>query len=260
MTLHTAIPLLLALATGFPVEPPSITPAPSGETRTHAAGWGERSWLDQHGDGVAFLRDSDHPRGADLVLLGDSITQSFGGEGRRTGQPGRSALAAALPGLVIANQGISGDRTQHLIWRLEEGALAGREPRFVAVMIGTNNLPHDAGAEIGAGVVEVVRVIRRLSPDSDILLLAIPPRGVEPSDPMRRRRMIANALARSFAESNPRVTWVDPWAAFLDDDGRPRPGLMAGDAVHFGPEGYAVWADHLRRALDPLVSNPAGSI
>ncbi len=158
--------------------------------------------------------------------------------------------------MIVANQGISGDRTQHLAWRLEQGALAGREPEFIAVMIGTNNLPHDAGAEIGAGIVEVVRTVRRLAPSSTVLLHAIPPRGAEPDDPMRERRRIANALARSHADSDPNVTWLDPWPSLLDENRRPRAGYMAGDAVHFGPKGFELWATRLREALRPSQPGP----
>ena len=229
--------------------PETVQPVPSSETRSRPAGWGSRSWRDQHEDGRRFLRESTHPQGADLVLLGDSITQSFGGEGRQTGQPGRTALVTALPDLVVANQGISGDRTQHLLWRLENGALAGRNPGFVAVMIGTNNLPHDGGDEISAGMIEVVRAVRRIAPSTVVLLHAIPPRGTEPDDPMRGRAALANAQARSFAETDPKIVWIDPWPSLLDETGRPRPGFMAGDAVHFGPKGYTLWATRLQEVV-----------
>ncbi len=257
-----ALPLL-AVMLALLASPPSVDPVPSPETRSHDAGWRGRSWLDQHEDGVAFLTTSTHPQGADVVLLGDSITQSFGGEGRDTGQPGRAALESALPGVLVANQGISGDRTQHLLWRLEHGALAGRSPGVVAIMIGTNNLPHDTGAEIGAGVIEVVRTVRRVAPDSLVLLIAIPPRGASPDDrenPMRRRGEIANTLARHHASTDPSVVWVDPWAALLDADGRPRDGFLAGDAVHLGPDGYRLWAEVLAAHLpNPLEDSPETS-
>ncbi len=248
---------MIAAVAALHAPPVTLDPVPSPETRSHPAGWRGRSWLDQHQDGVAFLQRSDHPRGADLVLLGDSITQSFGGEGRDTGQPGREALSSALPEVLVANQGISGDRTQHLLWRLEHGALAGRSPNVVAIMIGTNNLPYDAGAEIGAGVIELVRTVRELAPDSTILLHAIPPRGASPEDPMRRRGAIANALARSHADTDPAVIWVDPWAALLDDRGRPRAGLLAGDAVHLGPDGYRLWAETLATHVPRPVARPS---
>jgi lysophospholipase L1-like esterase len=237
--------LSITVALTMTSPPAALSPIPSPETRSHPAGWRGRSWLDQHQDGIAFLQRSDHPRGADLVLLGDSITQSFGGDGRDTGQPGREALTSALPGIVVANQGISGDRTQHLLWRLEHGALADRDPDFVAIMIGTNNLPHDAGAEIGAGIIEIARSVRRLSPRSTILLHAIPPRGGSPLDPMRRRVLIANALVRSHVATDSSMVWVDPWSDLLTERGHPRPGFVAGDAVHLGPDGYRLWAETL---------------
>jgi beta-glucosidase len=126
-------------------------------------------------------------------------------------------------------------------------------------MIGTNNLPHDTGAEIGAGIIEVVRTVRRLAPESSVLLIAMPPRGASPDDrenPMRRRGEIANTLARHHARTDPSVVWVDPWAALLDADGRPRDGFLAGDAVHLGPDGYRLWAAALAAHLPNLLEDP----
>ena len=231
--------------------PETVQPVPSSETRSRPAGWGSRSWRDQHEDGRRFLQESTHPGGADLVLLGDSITQSFGGEGRRTGQPGRTALRRALPGLVVANQGISGDRTQHLLWRLRHDALAQRNPTWIAVMIGTNNLPHDQPPAIAAGIKEVVAEIQRISPTSIILLHAVPPRGTSPEDPMRARATETNRIARSLADGK-QVRWVDPWRVLLEDDGAPRSGFLAGDGVHLGPQGYEAWA----KTLQHQVSRP----
>ena len=236
--------------------PKTVQAVPSPETRSRAAGWRGRSWMDQHEDGRRFLRDSPHPTGADLVLLGDSITQSFGGEGRLTGQPGLPALEAALPDLVVANQGISGDRTQHLLWRLRHDALAKRQPPWIAVMIGTNNLPHDAAPEIAAGIQAIVEEIRRISPDSIILLHALPPRGLTPEDPMRKRAAETNRLARPLADGD-RVRWVDPWSVLLEADGSPRDGHLAADGVHLGPEGYAAWAKQLGLKMKGARNRPA---
>lgn len=244
--------ILFLASTASPLDPPAppntVQPTPSTENRSRAAGWGERSWLDQHEDGRRFLKESSHPSGADLLLLGDSITQSFGGQGRRTGQPGREALQRSLPDLVVANQGISGDRTQHLIWRIQNGALANRQPRWIAVMIGTNNLPHDDAGEIALGIQKVVDELRAISPESIVLLHAVPPRGVRSDDPMRKRADETNRIARTFADGR-RVRWVDPWPSLLDEADRPRPGFMAGDAVHFGPKGYALWATRLQEVI-----------
>lgn len=234
-------------------DPPSSAPATtipttSPETRSRAAGWGDRSWSDQHEDGRRFLRESEHPDGADLVLLGDSITQSFGGEGRRTGQPGRASLRRHLPGIVIANQGISGDRTQHLLWRLGNDALAGRRPAVISVLIGTNNVPHDEPEAIAAGTARILETIRTLAPESVILLHAIPPRGVEPDDPLRARVARTNELTRRLATTST-IRWIDPWKSLLDPEGRPIPGRLAADGVHLGRDGYDLWARVLAAEL-----------
>ena len=77
--------------------PATRFPVPSLETRTQAAGWGERTWQEQFEDIRAGARKLD-PR---LVLIGDSITQSWGGGGRQVGGPGvaaRERWLEPLPG------------------------------------------------------------------------------------------------------------------------------------------------------------------
>ncbi|MCH2161590.1 MAG: GDSL-type esterase/lipase family protein [Phycisphaerales bacterium] len=220
--------------------PATVIPVPSPETRSHAAGWRGRSWLDQHQDGSTHLEGNP----VQLVLIGDSITQSFGGEGRQTGQPGAEALAEALPGVAVANQGISGDRTQHVLWRLENAALGGRCPGFIAVMIGTNNLPHDSAEEIVLGIEEIARRIRLACPESTLLLHAVPPRGHAPNDAMRRKVMEVNTTIRTLCTRDG-VEWVDPWTEAVAEDGTLNPKVMAGDGVHLAPGGYQAWASAL---------------
>ena len=232
-------------------DPPStVVPVPSSETRSQAAGWRGRSWLQQHQDGTDFLKENQ----ADLVLIGDSITQSFGGEGRNTGQPGSKALTAALPNMTVANQGISGDRTQHVLWRLDHNALAGTCPAHIALMIGTNNLPHDSAPDIINGIERIVHHIRLLCPNSTVLLHAVPPRGLNPDNPMRTKVTNINDAIRRIGQTDG-VTWVDPWSDAILDDGDLDPEVMAGDGVHLSFNGYRTWA----RALQTAMAKTPGS-
>lgn len=42
--------------------------------------------------------------------------------------------------LGVANYGIAADRTEHVLWRIENGEVEGLNPRLIVLEIGTNNL------------------------------------------------------------------------------------------------------------------------
>src|SRR6185369_10731837 len=79
-----------------------------------------------------------------------------------------------------ANFGIGGDRTQHVLWRIENGELDGIKPKAAVIMIGTNNTGGDTAEGIAKGVTKIVETVRQKSPDTKILLLAVFPRGDKP--------------------------------------------------------------------------------
>jgi lysophospholipase L1-like esterase len=107
----------------------------------------------------------------DLVFVGDSITQGWEGAGRTIWEEAYGPRRAV-------NIGISGDRTEHVLWRLDHGNLDGITPKVAVVMIGTNNISHNAHStdEVLAGVQAVVKRIREISPNARVLLLGIFPR------------------------------------------------------------------------------------
>ena len=69
---------------------------------------------------------------AAVLFIGDSITQGWEGEGKNVWSRYYSPRQAI-------NLGIGGDRTQHVLWRLDNGNLKGLKPKAAVVMIGTNN-------------------------------------------------------------------------------------------------------------------------
>ncbi len=68
---------------------------------------------------------------AELIFLGDSITNGWS----RQTELWEKSFGKYKP----ANFGIGGDRTQHVLWRIENGELEGIHPKAVVLMIGTNN-------------------------------------------------------------------------------------------------------------------------
>ena len=225
--------------------PASARPVPNPETRSQAAGWGNRSWLDQFEDIKAGTRELE-PR---IVLIGDSITQGWAGLARQIGGAGDAARAQTLDPLgPILNAGISGDRTQHVLWRLDHGMLDGASPNSIVLMIGTNNLPHDSVQDITLGIGHILEKLIALPGAPKIVLVSIPPRGLEPTDPMRIKGDEINARVKSLARSlGVRFLSLDP--ILLDAQGRARADRMAGDFVHFSSAGYEAVAAQLARVL-----------
>ena len=84
----------------------------------------------------------------DLLFLGDSITQGWSGAAKTWDRFYGPRKAA--------NFGIGGDRTEHVLWRIQNGELKGIEPKVVVLMIGTNNASGSTPDEIAQGVTAIV--------------------------------------------------------------------------------------------------------
>jgi len=108
----------------------------------------------------------------DLLFIGDSITDGWQGGGKEVWQKyygNRKAM----------NAGIGGDRTQHVIWRLDNGNIDNIHPKLAVLMIGTNNSNgnDNTAEEIGEGITTIVKRLRDKLPETKVLILAIFPRG-----------------------------------------------------------------------------------
>src|SRR5689334_9616611 len=68
--------------------------------------------------------------GVDVLFLGDSITDAWGGEGHGKSEGSKIFEEEFVP-LKAANFGIGGDRTQHVLWRLQNGELDDIQPKVV---------------------------------------------------------------------------------------------------------------------------------
>jgi hypothetical protein len=135
-----------------------------------------------HAANVARAKKGD----IDLLFLGDSITQFWG-------SAGKAVWAANFGTLKAANFGVSADRTQNVLWRLQHGEGEGFQPKVILLMIGTNNLgpevdnktPRNTPADIAAGIAAIVGEIRTRFPAAKTLLLGILPREAK-GDPDRK--------------------------------------------------------------------------
>ena len=180
----------------------------------------------------------------DLVFIGDSITQAWEGNGK-------DVWAKYYGKRNAVNLGIGGDRTQHVIWRLDNGNLKDIAPKAAVIMIGTNNSGSNSPAEIADGVKVIVEQIRKKSPNTKILLLAVFPRGTNNDDTRRKVNQGANAIFEKLADSK-HVHYLDIGEHFLTDNGTLEREIMP-DLLHLSPQGYTIWAESIEKSLAKLL-------
>ncbi|HEX7899739.1 MAG TPA: GDSL-type esterase/lipase family protein [Planctomycetota bacterium] len=195
----------------------------------------DSAWVKRH---EAFVVEAKKG-GAELLLLGDSITDAWRGQ--------KALWDERFAPLKAANFGMSGDCTQHLLWRLRNGLLDGPRPKAVMLLIGTNNLGWgQQSVESAAAGVEAL--VDELRGKTRILLLGVFPRGEKPDDPFRARIQDLNGRLAKLKH----VSYLDLGPLFLSPDGTLSKELMP-DFLHLSEKGYRVWADAVKQPLDDLL-------
>lgn len=204
----------------------------------------EGGWLKRH---ESFV-DRAKKGGVDVVFLGDSITQGWEGGGKDIWKERFDPLKAA-------NFGISGDRTEHVLWRITTGKeLEGIDPKAFVIMIGTNNLGNKQTPEMAAdGVTAIVKELRKQKPSARILLLAVFPRGAKSTDGYREKVKDVNQRIAKLADGKA-VQFLDIGGKFLDQAGDLPKEIMP-DALHLSAKGYKIWADSIQSQLNDLLKN-----
>lgn len=173
-----------------------------------------------------------------LLFLGDSITRRW--------DTAPDIYNKYYSQYQPANFGIGGDKTQHVLWRIDHGELDGIHPKVVVLMIGTNNILYPA-ADIVKADTKILAEIHQKLPDTKVLLLGIFPRSATASDPWRAKiKQVNTQLAK--LDDGDKTRYLDIGDDFLNPDGTLK-GIRT-DHVHPTPEGYQIWAD----AMNPLLT------
>lgn len=225
----TLLTLLFTLVCGslsFAQEHPADQPAAKNE------GW----WKQRHKTLANNLKENR----CDLLFIGDSITQEWETKGK-------AVWAQYFVPLNAANFGISGDCTNHVLFRMEDSKLeTPHPPKVCVIMIGTNNTGHfkakESPEETAKGILAIARKCTDTFPKTQVILLNIFPRGGQKDDALRMHNDKINAILNKSKIKN--VTVANIGKAFLNPDGTFKPG-MSNDLLHFSETGYRVWAEKM---------------
>lgn len=215
----------------------AIQPVPKGE-----------KWMKRHEAMVERANQGD----IDLLLLGNSITDYWN-------KRAKDVYQDTFGDYKTANFGISADRTQHLLWRLQNGIGEGFQPEVTVLLIGTNNTgweknkePRNQPDEVITGIKTVVNEVTKRFPESKLLLFALFPRG-DADNPQRDQIDTINKAIASLHDGD-QIFFYDIGHKFLDENGEIPESLMP-DKLHPSAEGYKIWSQALQKPLKKFLSN-----
>jgi lysophospholipase L1-like esterase len=247
---RTGLTLAIALGSLVLVRADDAKPAHSAVRPVPRDG----NWMKMHTKFVEMASQG----GIDVLFLGDSITDAWGGEGHNPRSSGSKVFAKEFEPHKAANFGIGGDRTQHVLWRLQNGELKGIRPKVVMLMIGTNNSngKDNTAEEIADGIKAIIRQIHKQSPHTRILLLGIFPRAnkktaAENQAQMEKIRAVNEIIAK-LDDGGTKVKYLDIGDKFADKDGTIPREIMP-DQLHLSAKGYQIWADAVKGPIEELL-------
>ena len=175
----------------------------------------------------------------DIVFIGDSITHAWEVEGS-------AAWQHYYAHQKTLNLGYAGDRTEHLLWRIQHGEIDGLYPKLLVLLIGTNNAGHrlDTPEEIAAGIKTILEELKQRLPSTKLVLMAIFPRSRNNKKPMRKRVNSTNQLIQQFTDKE-QVLWLDINHYFLTKDHVLLESIMP-DLLHPNAAQYWIWAEQIK--------------
>lgn len=186
-----------------------------------------------------------------VLFLGDSITEGWG----KAPEVWKNFYQKYEP----ANFGIGGDRTEHVLWRIEKGELDGIQPKVVVLMIGTNNSGTNTAEQIAAADKKIVAQIQAKLPQTKVLLLAVFPRGPRKNrdgsmDTGEKKMEIIRAVNAELCklDDGKTVRYLDIGPKFLGPDGK-IPNDVMPDQLHPNAKGYQIWAEAMQPLLDEMM-------
>jgi lysophospholipase L1-like esterase len=211
------------------------------------------NWMQRHEGINERAKQGD----VDLLFIGDSITDYWQ---RPAPSGGKEVWEKYYGNRKAMNAGIGGDRTQHVLWRLENGNIDALHPKLAVVMIGTNNSngKDNTAEEIADGIKAIIAKLREKLPETKILLLGVFPRGdisdakKDVTTAQRAKNAKASELASKVADDK-MVFYMDIGQKLVGADGTISKDIMP-DYLHPNAKGYEIWAE----AIEPKVAELLG--
>ncbi len=193
----------------------------------------------------------------DVLFVGDSIMNGWrqatnpGGDLER----GLDVWNEHYKPIHAFNVGIPGDKTQNVLWRLQNGLLENISPKVAILTIGQNN--KTTQEEIADGMLAILREIRRQSPETKILF--IPHFPTTRANWKTSKYINAYNIAVEKAKEDEYIIPTDLNAAFLNEAGVLKDKSLIPDDIHPAKPGYQLWHEEMAPILKKLLAESDGA-
>jgi len=204
-------------------------------------------WMQKHQSLVEYSQN--YGEQIKVIFIGSSLVEYWGREGLAIWNE-RYAPVGSI------NYGIGGDKTENVIWRIQNGELDGISPKFIVVYIGSNNVPTSSTSdEIVTGVLTVLSEIRRKLPDTKILYVCTFPRldTGNVDDTWNKIGTINENVLKVVDNTN--IWGLDMFWDLAEAWGVLKEGYYLSDRLHFTQNGYNQWYVSMNETFHKLLDN-----
>ena len=197
----------------------------------------KHGWYEEHEKFVAIATRSL----SSVLLVGDSMVKGLTRYHR--------VWSKYFEPLLALNFGVGGDRTQHVLWRIENGEIP-LNLQVAFVHCGTNNLDRDNPAEIRDGIASIVYTIQEKKPNANIIVSGLLPRDQEISSRRDKIKLVNQKLMKWCRSGKVRnMHYLKPDRDWTDPDGQLVERYYFSDFLHLVEEGYEKFAKSIYEAI-----------
>ena len=208
------------------------SPATTPCTRDNKPGWHA-----EHEKHVEIAKTSS----ANVLLIGDSIIQGLARYPK--------IWTKYFASLKTLNFGIGGERTQNVLWRVENGEIP-LNAQTVVIHVGTNNTDRDDPKDIANGIGSIAMMFQETKPNAKIILTGLLPRDLQPSHRREQvtkvnkylKKLCQSGHIRNFTYLKPDTDWVLP-------DGTLNTQYYFHDYLHLVEEGDDKFASAISKMI-----------
>jgi len=205
---------------------------------------GDDRWMSMHRRFLQEARDAE----PDILWIGDSLIQNL---------THSKIWETSFCAMHSLNFGIAGDRTENVLWRIENGELENLSPKIIVLLVGTNN-HGDNPEQIADGLKAICTSIRDRQPKAFVVLLSLLPRGHQPN-PLRERNKAVNEILEEHVKGNSKLQFVNIDTGFIQADNSISHHDMY-DYLHLTQKGYEKAFEPVNELLSQLLQEMEGEV